>query len=350
MPILDLSSLIKGAFSLPLALLVGLVAGVSTCLALVGGLVLGAAATYAQNHPDATRAEKFRPHLIFNAGRVIGFFILGGILGLLGSTFKLSPLLSGLLTFLVGLVILILGLKLLEIFPVLNKFEFSLPKSFGRTVKTGAKSNGASPFILGALTFFLPCGFTQAMQIYALGSGDFFTGGLIMAFFALGTVPGLLSLGGLSAVFSQKKSTTFFKIAGAVVVLFALVNLNNGWKLIVLAGTSGSQINNQNNSQDLNSGSGVTDNSDVQIVRMAETGRGYEPNQFTITKGKPVRWIIDAQAPYSCASSVIIPALNIQKRLKPGENIIEFTPTQTGSLPFSCSMGMYTGNFTVVEK
>jgi len=110
LPILDLSGLIKGAFSLPLALLVGLVAGVSTCLALVGGLVLGAAANYAQNHPEATRAQKFRPHLLFNAGRVIGFFILGGILGLVGSTFKLSPLFSGLLTFLVGLVILILGL------------------------------------------------------------------------------------------------------------------------------------------------------------------------------------------------------------------------------------------------
>jgi plastocyanin domain-containing protein len=36
--------------------------------------------------------------------------------------------------------------------------------------------------------------------------------------------------------------------------------------------------------------------------------------------------------------------------LKIGENIIEFTPTEIGNIPFSCSMGMYTGTITVVEK
>ena len=87
----------------------------------------------------------------------------------------------------------------------------------------------------------------------------------------------------------------------------------------------------------------------VQIVHMVESNRGYSPRKFTIKKGVPVRWIIDAQAPNSCASALVVPKLDIQKNLEAGENIIEFTPSEIGEIPFSCSMGMYTGSFTVVE-
>lgn len=339
----DFSSYLNQEFSWPLALLVGLAAGVSTCLALVGGLVLGLAANYSKNHPEATRSQKFKPHLLFNLGRVGGFFILGGILGLIGSELKPSPLFNGLLTIIVALVLLFLGAKLLN-FPGLNKFEVSLPKALGRKIKTN------NPWLLGALTFFLPCGFTQAMQIYALNSGDFLSGGLIMSLFALGTLPGLLGLGGLSAIFGNKKNKLFFTIAGAIVVLFAILNLNNGWKLIQFSSNlNGINITTKNN-LDKNTDGLEQNNSEVQIVNMIETKRGYSPNQLTVIKGRPVRWVIDAQAPYSCASSLIVPSLGIQRQLKPGENIIEFTPKITGEIPFSCSMGMYTGKFIVIEK
>lgn len=337
----DFSSYLNQEFSWPLALLVGLAAGVSTCLALVGGLVLGLAANYSKEHPEATKSEKFKPHLLFNLGRVGGFFLLGGILGLIGSELKPSPLFNGLLTITVAFVLLFLGAKLLN-FPGLNKFEVTLPKSLGRKIKTN------NPWLLGALTFFLPCGFTQAMQIYALNSGNFFSGALTMSMFALGTVPGLLGLGGLSAVLGNKRNKLFFTIAGAIVVLFAILNLNNGWKLIQVSTNSG---NNNNPTQiNLKNTDDGPNNNEVQIVKMTETNRGYSPNQLTVIKGRPVRWIIDAQAPYSCASSLIAPSIGIQRQLKPGENIIEFTPKVTGEIPFSCSMGMYTGKFIVIEK
>jgi len=331
---LDFSSLLgQGEFSLSLALLVGLVAGVSTCLALVGGLILGVAANYAKNHPEATGFQKFKPHLLFNAGRIGGFFILGGILGLVGSTFKLSPLFNGILIILVGLVILFMGLKLLNVLPALSNFDIALPKKFGR----GHKSNNA--ILLGVLTFFLPCGFTQAMQIYALSTGNFINGGLVMALFALGTAPGLLSIGGLASIIKGKSANTFFRIAGAIIVIFALINLNNGFKLVQISGSGDVQTEQSETNADA-----------VQTISMTETSNGYVPNNFTIVKGVPVRWVITANAPYSCASGLIIPSLNIQKQLTPGENTIEFTPSNVGSIPFSCSMGMYTGSFTVVAK
>ncbi len=346
----DLSSLLnQDKFSLSLALLVGLVAGVSTCLALVGGLVLGVAASYSQNHPEATRLEKFKPHLFFNLGRVGGFFLLGGFLGLLGSSFKLSPFFNGLLTILIGMVILFLGLKLLDILPALNDLDISLPKKLSRQIKTN------NALILGALTFFLPCGFTQAMQIYALGAGSFLNGGLIMALFALGTAPGLLSIGGLAALIKKRGASLFFKIAGGVIIIFALINLNNGFKLVQISGAYNNNwtlINKTKTLDDTEPKKEIrTETKDnIQIINMTETNRGYLPNRFTIIKDVPVRWIIDAQAPYSCASALIFPAFNIEKQLNPGENIIEFTPTKLGSLSFSCSMGMYTGSFTVISK
>jgi len=330
-----ISGFLGGEFSMPLALVIGLAAGFSTCLALVGGLVFGLAANYAKHHPQASRAQKFFPHIYFNLGRLVGFFLLGGILGALGSAFRFSPFFNGLLTIFIGLVILVLGLKLLGS-SALKHFEIALPKKLSEKIKAD------NPWLLGALTFFLPCGFTQAVQIYALGSGSFLSGALIMSLFALGTAPGLLSIGGLVAVIKQKHSSWFFKIAGGVLVLFSIFNIQNGWNLTRVG-------INYNNYEIKDASINNYKEGDFQIVKMVESNRGYVPNKLEIRGDKPVRWIIDAQSPYSCASYLVVSSLGIEKALKPGENIIEFTPPASGIIPFSCSMGMYNGSFHIVN-
>ncbi|MCX6799688.1 MAG: sulfite exporter TauE/SafE family protein [Candidatus Falkowbacteria bacterium] len=118
--------------SMPIAVLVGLTAGFSTCMALVGGLVLGVATKHNEAHPEASAMEKFRPHLTFNFGRIVIFGILGGVLGAMGSTLKISPSVTGGLIILAGAVMLLMGLQLLEIFPRLNNFKITLPKSIAR--------------------------------------------------------------------------------------------------------------------------------------------------------------------------------------------------------------------------
>ncbi|MFZ5391042.1 MAG: sulfite exporter TauE/SafE family protein, partial [Patescibacteria group bacterium] len=82
--------------------------------------------------------------------------------------------------------------------------------------------------LLGAATFFLPCGFTQAMQFYTLSVKDFWQGGLTMLFFALGTLP-VLWLLSFSSFNLQSKSWRgyFFKTAGLVVIVLAVFNLLN---------------------------------------------------------------------------------------------------------------------------
>ncbi len=325
---------------LAIALLVGIVAGVSTCMALIGGLVLSLSARHAELHPEATPRQKFRPHLYFNLGRIAGYAILGGVIGMLGKAFQPSAGLLGLMTVVVGGVMVFFGLKLIEIFPVLRNKTITLPSGIARFFglhKEIKEYSHRSAMVTGALTFFLPCGFTQAMQLYAVSTGSFTQGMLIMGLFALGTAPGLLGIGGLTSVVKGRKARLFFMGAGLAVILLGWFNIANGSQLI--AG--------KNNAQNET----VTTSTDgVQEVRMTQNASGYSPNVLRVQKGRPVKWIINSTSSFTCASSIVMPQYGISKTLAKGENIITFTPTKTGDIPFSCSMGMFRGKFIVTDE
>ncbi|MBI5452024.1 sulfite exporter TauE/SafE family protein [Candidatus Gottesmanbacteria bacterium] len=337
--------------NLPVVFLIGLTAGVSTCMAIVGGLVLGASARFAEKHPTATTLQKFKPHLFFNLGRIISYFILGGLIGYLGSFLQLSTSVLGLLTIAVGFVMLLLGIQLTEIVPGLSRIKFTLPKQisrlFGIKQKSEQEYSHKNSAMMGALTFFLPCGFTQAMQLYAISKGNPVTGAITMGVFALGTTPGLLGIGGLTAVVKGAFAKHFFRFAGVVVALLAFFNISNGLNLTgnpissVLSYTSAAAAQGNNQIVPVKDG--------VQIMEMTQDATGYNPNKFTVQKGIPVRWIINSTNSATCASSVIASQIDVRKQLSSGENIIKFTPTETGTIKFSCSMGMYTGTITVVE-
>lgn len=338
--------------SLSVALLIGLTAGFSTCLALVGGLILGISARHSEKHPEATPMQKFRPHLFFNAGRVLSYAVLGGLLGSLGSFLQLSGTTLGVVTIAVGIVMLLLGLKLTGVCPRLETVSFALPKGISRLLGISDKQREYShknSFVLGAMTFFLPCGFTQAMQIYAVSTGSFAQGSLIMGLFALGTAPGLLGIGGLTSVIKGIFAQRFFKFAGIVVILLAIFNVNNGLNLTGwdfgstrAAETEAVAVKSADPSVKIENG--------VQVVRMTQAADGYSPSQFTVQAGVPVKWIVNSTNQFTCASTIIASKLGVRKNLVAGENVIEFTPKEVGQIPFSCSMGMYRGNFTVVAK
>lgn len=203
------------------SLLIGLIASVSTCLAVVGGLVLSVSATYAK-----TGASR-KPQLYFHIGRLVGFFLLGGVLGVLGSSLRFGATGNLILGVAVALIMLVLGVNLLDIFRGAGLLQLRLPKHLSAFVhRLRESTHAAMPLILGAATFFLPCGFTQSMQAYALTTGSFFTGGMTMFIFALGTLP-MLALLSLSAFSINNKPWrgVFFKTAGILVILIAIINL-----------------------------------------------------------------------------------------------------------------------------
>lgn len=210
------------------AFLLGIIASVSTCMAVVGGLVLSVSANYAK-----TNSSIF-PQLSFHAGRLISFFLLGGILGAIGSFIELSLTATFILNTFVALVLLILGINLLDLFPRLTNWQPTMPKALSRHIHTVKTLNHTlAPALLGAFTFFLPCGFTQSMQLFTLTTGNFLTGAFTMSIFALGTLPVLLllSFGSFKAK-SETQKSLFFKTSGIIVIFFALLNLLGALALI----------------------------------------------------------------------------------------------------------------------
>lgn len=205
------------------AFVIGIVASLSTCMAVVGGLVLSVSSNYAKS------GNRFKPQMLFHAGRLVSFFVLGGAIGALGSAFQLGRGGTFALSFLVALVLLILGLNLLEVFPWAKKLQPTLPRFFSEhALALKSLNHTLTPVLLGAMTFFLPCGFTQSMQIYTLSTGSFGAGAVTMSAFALGTLPVLALLSFSSAgIRDEAKRSMFFKSAGLVVIFFAMYNLIN---------------------------------------------------------------------------------------------------------------------------
>ncbi len=203
------------------AFVIGIIASLSTCMAVVGGVVLSMSATFAKG------GSAMKPQLMFHVGRVVSFFVLGGVIGSLGSAFTLNPTGTFIISLVIGIVMLILGINLLDVFPWAKKFQPSMPAFLSRRALSVSKANQTiTPLLVGLATFFLPCGFTQSMQLYTLSTGSFMVGGLTMFSFALGTLP-VLALVSFSSIGIMKstKSGVFFKTAGLIVIMFAVFNL-----------------------------------------------------------------------------------------------------------------------------
>lgn len=326
--------------------LVGLAAGVSTCMALIGGLVLGISSRHAELHPEATASQKFRPHVFFNLGRLVSFAILGGVIGLIGSVFRLSSSMLGFLIISVGVIMFFLGLKMTEIFPRLDGGGLLMPKSIARLLGINREVKEYShkgAFWTGALTFFLPCGFTQAMQVYAISTGSFTQGSLIMFLFALGTMPGLLGIAGLTSVVKGWFARYFFKFVALVLLVLAVWNMSNGYNLtgITFAGFGQDGVKEEKLSGELVNGE--------RVVKITQSGSGYSPRNVTVKKDVPVKLLVNATNLYSCTASFVIPKFNIWTNFVEGVNEINFTPIDTGPIKFSCTMGMYTGIINVIN-
>ncbi len=216
-------------FNYGTAFVIGFIASLSSCMAVVGGILLSMSATFAKE------GDRIKPQLLFHSGRIVSFFVLGGVIGMIGSAFTLSSTASFILGIIIGIIMLILGINLLDVFSWARKLQPSMPKFIASRAYGVSKFNHTlMPLLVGIATFFLPCGFTQSMQLYALTTGSFLKGGLTMLSFALGTLPilALISFSSFS-IKNSSKSGVFFKSAGLIVIMFAIFNIINS---LVLAG------------------------------------------------------------------------------------------------------------------
>ncbi|OGK19606.1 hypothetical protein A2779_03680 [Candidatus Roizmanbacteria bacterium RIFCSPHIGHO2_01_FULL_40_98] len=328
----------SAGLSLTVVFILGLVASTSTCMATSGALFLSTIGKF--NSGQTSVGENLIPAISFNVGRILSYGFFGLLVGFLGKSaaqsFQLGPLLMGF----VAISMVFIGLDMMKLFSFSKLLNFGFAQNiFQRLEKGLIKNPKKTSFLLGAITYLLPCGFTQSVQLYALGQADPFKSSLIMMVFALGTTPALLAIGVAS---SFTKSSFYPMFAKAMGVLIFMIGLSYASNTLSLYGVD------INPAQTFSPKVNVLVKDGVQVASMSVNARGYSPNSFTVKKNVPVRWIVKGEDVLGCQGSLQAPALGLRKTLTTGENIIEFTPKETGLIAFSCSMGMFRGNFLVI--
>lgn len=326
-----------------LIFIIGILAGFH-CIGMCGSLVITYSATMNKNLLSSK--TKKLGHLSYNLGRLISYSIIGGILGGIGSFFGINPTFTGIVTIIAGILMVFMGISLFTNFKIFQKLQLRMPRSIVKCLFNQNKSKKSKgPFIIGLLNGFMPCGPLQAMQIYALASGSFWTGMLSMALFAAGTIPIMFVFGNLVSKIKGSQINKLIKYSGLIVIMLGVIMFNRGltnfgW------GFGGIFKDNYSKTEYLVTG----EVKEYQTVNMDLTYSGYSPNILYIKVGIPVRWVINVKQMSGCTDEIIMPDYNVRKKLGYGENIIEFTPTKIGEIKFSCRMRMVWGKFIVTEK
>jgi sulfite exporter TauE/SafE/copper chaperone CopZ len=335
-----------------LVLVLGLTAGFSTCMAMVGGLVLGFSASHAAARTrDGLALPSFltrmRPQVAFNVGRIVGFGLLGAALGSLGAVVGMPTRLIGALALAVAVVMFLLGVRLTGISPRMAAWSPRLPA--GLAGPLGIDSAPTRPYshsrtaLVGAATFFLPCGFTQAVQVYALSTGSPVSAGLIMATFALGTTPGLLAVASVPEIATGRARGTVLHVVGVAVLAFALLNVTSGLRLLGITSSNTSAVTAQQVSDNVTVAGGV------QTVRMTQSRDGYIPADTVVHAGMPITWSIEATSKWDCSAFLRVPDLGVSVDLQDGVNTVQLPALPPGVVPFTCVMGMYSGNLIAID-
>jgi len=314
------------------------------CVAMCGGINLSQCV--GSGREEAGNGAMVKPSLLYNLGRVTSYTILGGIIGAVGSVISFSGWTRGLVAILSGVFMVILGLSMTGLFPWINQITPRLPRIFSQ--KTYSAGRGRGPYVVGLLNGLMPCGPLQAMQIYALGTGSAVAGALSMFFFSLGTLPLMFGLGAVITMLGSRFTKKMMRVSAVLVAVLGVVMFNRGLALSGIELPSLSSLSIVSSSSSETASASVEDG--VQNITSTLTSRGY-PN-ITVQKGVPVVWNIqaDSSALNGCNSTLVISQYNLQVKLKAGDNIIEFTPTESGTITYSCWMGMQKGQIKVVDE
>lgn len=328
-----------------LAFVTGLTTGGVSCFAVQGGLLTSALAT--EKEMDISKNLRARALIVFLISKLVAYTILGFILGIIGKGLIVSPKIQGLLQITIGVYMIITAANLANIHPFFRHFVITPPKFIFRLLRNQTKVKSFfTPVFLGALTILIPCGVTQAMMLLAVSAGNPVTSAGILFAFILGTIPVFFVIGMAANELFKRKALAV--LAALVVAIMGIYSINSGQVL------RGSIHTIQNYWSVLTGRNLVTSQARVddgfQNVTITVTSHGYTSSVNTLKIGVPVRLTLITNGVTSCARAFTIPDYNLSKVLpSTGTEVVEFTPTKTGLMTYTCSMGMYSGFFNIIE-
>jgi sulfite exporter TauE/SafE len=334
---------LAGDVNIGLLLLMGFLTGFH-CVGMCGPLVFGYTAKMA-----GAGHKSYATHFLYGIGKTLSYTLIGGILGGFGAIVAFTPYSRGLVGIAAGIFMLLFGMHMLGVFRILDHFQFRTPGFVMRFISKEYHKH-SNPFVIGLLNgLMIICGPLQAMYIMAAGTGSWLEGAKIMFFFGLGTLPLMLGFGFLTSLLSHNLTPKVLKFSGLIVMGLGAIMLNHG---LTVTGTGIDfnsllvRISQQISPPTVDSACCDTE----QTIYMQVSKTGYTPNQFMLRKGVRVKWVIDAKELTQCNRVILAPTYGLTIELKPGIQVVEFTPTEDGLVSWSCWMGMLPGTFSVVDR
>lgn len=375
---------------------IGLITSVH-CIAMCGGINLTQCIPGKDASPEEGGWATFRPAALYNLGRVISYTVIGFILGLAGlvigggSGAGVPVLLQGILKLIAGVFMVIMGINMLGLFPWLRRFTLRMPRFLA--VRIGRqKGKSKQPLVVGLLNGLMPCGPLQSMQIVALASGNPFAGALSMFLFSLGTVPLMLGLGSVVSALGRKFTQKVMSIGAVLVLVLGLAMLSQGGSLsgmlppgrllaliivlsvlgvvaslpvrrtaykaagiavtavVLVAGMTVCHYTmGKEEGESVAADTATVTEEGIQVINSTLSPGTYP--DITVQAGIPVKWMIDAPSGSinGCNYKMLLSQYGIEYSFSEGENIIEFTPEETGSYDYTCWMGMIHGTIHVID-
>lgn len=364
------SQLAEGNMGYGMLFATGLMTSVH-CVAMCGGIGLSQSLTGVKK-----QKATLGPTLQYQLGRLLSYVSLGAILGGVGGLLAVGGLsygFQGAIKLLAGGAMLLMGLNMLSLLPPLPRIR-RLPKI--------SRPRGLTPFQVGLLNGFMPCGPLQSMLLLALASGSAVRGALSILCFCLGTLPLLLGFGSLAAWLGRRFTGAVLSGGAVLIAVFGLSMLGQGgsltglfspellidisaglccalllWKLPIPRGgkVAGmlaclamfaclSHIQPKSGDLDQARMEGA-----IQVVESSLSSGSYPDIQ--VVAGVPVRWTIQADADEinGCNNRMRSRDFDLNLTFQPGENTLTFTPRAPGTYSYSCWMGMIHGTITVTE-
>lgn len=301
------------------------------CIAMCGGINLTQSVAGKDDHP-------VKKNILYNLGRLTGYTIVGGVLGLIGGAVSITLHIRGIIGAAAGIFMVLTGINMLGNFGFLKRLTPKIPKIIA--VKA-AEFSGRGSFAVGIINAFMPCGPLQSMQLYAIACGGLISGAFSMFFFCLGTVPLMFAFGAAAGALKKKRKAVMIKASAVLVLFLGLYMLQNNFALIGI--TMPSFVKNT----DSTAITAMVDG-DKQYVTTSLHVNGYD--DLEVKANVPVVWtiVVEKENLNGCNNEIVLPEYNQQIKLQEGENVIEFTPTEEGTFTYTCWMGMLKNTITVV--
>jgi len=210
------------------AFIIGL-AGSLHCVGMCGPLLLALPL-------DATgRRQVLGRMLVYHAGRILTYAVLGLGFGLLGQGIALAGL-QKILALGAGIVLLAMALfawrfeQLVTALPGFGRLTGWVKAHIGQLLR---RHRSGGMFTLGMLNGLLPCGMVYAALAGAISTAGGAEGGLFMAVFGLGTLPLLLSATLLGRSFSVSVRRRIRWVQPVLLLLAGLIVVQRGLHLDV---------------------------------------------------------------------------------------------------------------------